>query len=347
MLFWISLQLGLAWGGSPAWNQSCLGSRTSALAPFQLDGLTRRNGHEPPINIDLLAWKRGIVSLQWYGDITVGTPPLVFDTSASLMLIAHKNCSTCGDHQQYDHEASSTRSGLSRYRREILFGNQGGGTTGSDEPQGANCTSGQLLGAEFNFSFISDRKGHDGVLTLGGTDRRNTFRTLKKIPINWPLSSSRLRWVVDVRGARIDGFTLTNSTDAVTLVDRGGATVITPDTNTTRQLYGRIAPCDVLDRVVRDLTSTVGSAEQNVDVGQQKVINVGVYSGNVTVGEYAGKPDISQGVFTNPEVTAREPINRRPSWIFGNPWLWSYYTVRKSVDQAMGFATPSHHRDCD
>jgi hypothetical protein len=332
------------------------------------------------------------------------------------MLIAHKNCTTCGDHQLYDPEQSSTYSGLPGYKSEVTFGSQGGGTTSSPEVQGANCTvvtdtvgmagrtaptefmicdnyssglreqppdgifglgsmpvvpwgpnltdysptywqlveSGQVPGPEFSFSFISDPvRGRDGVLTLGGTDPSLYIPgTLKEIPLNWPLSSSRWRWVVDVRGARIGGYTLANSTDAVTLVDTGGATVITPDTNTTRELYGRMspliqpidargawgAPCDVLDRVVRDVTFTVGSAEQNVDVVVKKEF--------INVGEYAGKPGICQGVFTDPDRVAREPINGRPAWIFGSPWLRSYYTVWNAVDQTLGFATPSQ-QDCD
>ncbi|KAK4098742.1 acid protease [Parathielavia hyrcaniae] len=384
MLFWICLQLGLAGGTALRGAAAAWDPVPAHLEPSQSTGLARRK-----------------VSLQWYGDITVGTPPvtfkLIFDTTAHLMLIAHKNCITCGDHQLYDNDASSTYSGLLGYRSEggnctVVTDLVGmAGRAASSEfmtPDGifgmgsmpvvpwdhtSNSTDyspafwqlvngGQLPGPESSFSFISDRKGRDGVLTLGGTDRSQYIpSTLKKIPINWPLSSSRWRWVVDVRGARIDGFTLINSTDAVSLVDTGGATVITPDTNATRELYGRMsplilpldnlgawgAPCDVLDRAVRDVGFTVGSADQNVHVVVKKRhINVGEYIGNITVGAYAGKSGICQGVFTDPEITAREPINRRPAWIFGNPWLRSYYTVWNSVDRTMGFATPSH-RDRD
>jgi hypothetical protein len=167
-----------------------------------------------------------------------------------------------------------------------------------------------------------------------------------------PLSEQRARWVVDVRGARVGGYTLTNSTDAVTLVDTGGATIITPDKETTQELYGRMsdqikpldtrgawgAPCDVLDRAVRDVTFTVGSAAQHVDAVVKKEY--------INVGEYAGKPGICQGVFTDPDRVAREPINGRPAWIFGTPWLRSYYTLWNGVERTIGFATPSH-RDCD
>lgn len=338
------------------------------------------------------------------------------------MLIAHKNCTTCGNHTLYDPSKSSTFSPLPGYRAEVTFGSQGGGTTSSPEVQGANCTvvtdtvrmagrgvasefmvcdnyssglreqppdgifglgsttygqweespnstykpiywhlveTGQLPGPEFSFSFIPDRRrgrrlaARAGVLTLGGTDRSQYLpSTLKTIPLNWPLSESRWRWVVDVRGARVAGHTLANSTDAVALVDTGGATVITPDADTTRELYGRMsdrivplddrgawgAPCAVLDRAARDVAFTVGSAERHAVVVVRKEF--------VNVGEFAGKPGFCQGVFTDPERVAREPINGRPAWIFGTPWLRSYYTVWNGVERTLGFATPSH-RDRD
>ena len=216
--------------------------------------------------------------------------------------------------------------------------------------------SGQLPGPEFSFSFISDRKGPNGragVLTLGGTDQSQYIPgTLKKIPLNWPLSESRWRWVVDVRGARIGDFTLTNSTDAVTLVDTGGANINTPDVETSRELYGRMsdqivpldefgswgAPCHVLDRVARDVIFTVGNATHKTDVAVKKEY--------INVGEFPGKPGICQGVFADPGRPAREPINGRPAWIFGTPWLRSYYTVWNGQDRTIGFATPSQ-KDCD
>ncbi|KAK4149198.1 aspartic peptidase domain-containing protein [Chaetomidium leptoderma] len=404
MFLWLALHLSLAWGAALPQAESAPGPIPQHLAPFQLDGRSKPGygghggGARQPVNIDLSVWKRGQTELQWYGDISIGSPPktfkLIFDTGASLMLIAHKNSTTCGSHVLYDPSQSSTFSEQPGYKLEVTFGSQGGGTTSTPEVQGANCTvvtdtvrmAGQGARSEFlvcdnyssglrdqppdgifglgstpyalpspgfSFSFVSDRgkgpRGRAGVLTLGGTDRSQYIpSTLKKIPLNWPLSESRWRWVVDVRGARIGGFTLTNSTDAVTLVDTGGAIIITPDKETTQQLYGRMsdqivplddqgawgAPCHVLDRVVRDVTFTVGSAQQNVDAVVKKEY--------INVGEYAGKPGICQGVFTDPARVAREPINGRPAWILGSPWLRSYYTVWNGEDRTLGFATLSH-----
>ena len=331
-----------------------------------------------------------------------------------MMLIANKNCTNCGSHTLYDAALSSTYSPLPGWASAPLFGSQGGGTSGSPEVQGANCTvvtdvvgmagrgvasefltcdgyssglriqdpdglfgmpstppgnwflangsapeykhiywhlveTGQIPGPAFAFSLVSDRPGRAGVLTLGGTDRSQYIpATLRTIPLDWPLSESRTRWVVDVRGARVGGFTLTNSTDAVTLVDTGGSTIVTPDRNTTRELYGRMsdqiqpiddfgswgAPCDVLDRAARDVAFTLGSADRKVDVVVKKKF--------LNVGEFAGRPGICQGVYTDPERIAREPINGRPAWIFGSPLLRSYYTVWDGVERTLGFATPAH-----
>ena len=67
LLFKLSLQLGLALGAA-------LPGPIPHSSPFQLGELTRRGG--PPINIDLSVWRRGQTELQWYGNITVGTPPV-------------------------------------------------------------------------------------------------------------------------------------------------------------------------------------------------------------------------------------------------------------------------------
>ncbi|KAL2268285.1 hypothetical protein VTJ83DRAFT_3131 [Remersonia thermophila] len=365
---------------------------------------------------------------------------VIFDTAANMMLIGHKNCTTCGNHTLYDENKSGTSSLLPGHRLQMTFGSQGGGTTSSDEVQGANCTvvtdtvsmagraasaaeflvcdtyssglreqapdgifgigsigdmvwdpfrpnetyyksiywilvdSGQMPSPEFSFSFVPDGRGHGsnsmgkgkgngkgtnghggraGVLTLGGTDPSQYIPgTLRKIPINWELSSSRQRWVVDVIGAEISGFTLANSTDAVALVDTGTATIITPDRNTTQELYARMsasivplddrgswgAPCADLDSAARDITFTVGNATQHARATVKKEY--------VNVGPFPGRPGYCQGVYTDPERVAREPIRGRPAWILGTPWLRSYYTVWNAADRTLAFATPSH-RDYD
>jgi hypothetical protein len=221
--------------------------------------------------------------------------------------------------------------------------------------------SGQLPRPEFSFSLIPDGC-RAGVLTLGGTDPSLYVPgTLRKIPLDWPLSESRNWFVIDVRGARVvDGGgrggpaaggvaapPLANTTDGVALVDTGSANMVTPDRDTTRALYGRMsdqivpidemgswgAPCALLDRVARDVVFTVGTADRHVDVVLRKQY--------INVGEYPGKPGICQAVFADPPRPAREPLHGRPAWVFGSAWIRSYYTVWNAADRTLGFATPS------
>lgn len=76
MLLCLALHVGAVWGAAlfgpkPRWDPV-----PQHLVPFQTgDLVARRPGHGPPLNIDLSVWGRGQTELQWYGDITVGTPP--------------------------------------------------------------------------------------------------------------------------------------------------------------------------------------------------------------------------------------------------------------------------------
>ncbi|KAK4243534.1 hypothetical protein C7999DRAFT_36136 [Corynascus novoguineensis] len=117
--------------------------------------------------------------------------------------------------------------------------------------------------------------------------------------------------------------------DAVTLVKTRGATIVTPDCQTTRELYGRTpdpiwplvdlgacgAPYNPPDRVACHVTSTMGSVARHVDAA--------VKDEYVNVGEFPGTSGICQGVITDP----REPIGDCPAWTSGKPWLRSYNTV--------------------
>ncbi|KAL2151409.1 hypothetical protein VTH82DRAFT_6507, partial [Thermothelomyces myriococcoides] len=183
---WLGLHVGLTTGAAHVRADDDSGPAPHNWAPFQLAGdLSDRQGHGRPVNIDLSVWRKGQTELQWYGEVTIGTPPqkfkLIFDTGASLMLIAHKNCTTCGNHPLYDPDRSSTFSPLPGYRGEVTFGSQGGGTISSPEEQGANCTvvtdtvrmAGRGVPSEFmicdNYSSGLRDQPPDGIFGLGST----------------------------------------------------------------------------------------------------------------------------------------------------------------------------------
>lgn len=206
--------------------------------------------------------------------------------------------------------------------------------------------NGELPRPEFSFSFVGNAH-RDGVLTIGGTDPSLYWaNSLKKIPLDWPLSESRNRWVVGVTAAKLGGYQLANSTNAVALVDTGTPNMITPDWETAHELYGRMsdqikpindqgswgAPCAVLDRVACEVWFTLGSGADKVEVYLKKE--------HINTGEYPGKPGICEAILASPlqGQPAREPINGRPAWIFGNKLLKGYYTVWNGADRTMGWA---------
>jgi hypothetical protein len=72
---WFTLPLNLAWGSALPHPDPKLDPVHQHLSSFQVDGVAKRGGHGPPVNIDLRVWTRRGIQLQWYGEITVGTPP--------------------------------------------------------------------------------------------------------------------------------------------------------------------------------------------------------------------------------------------------------------------------------
>ncbi|KAJ4293052.1 hypothetical protein N0V88_005716 [Collariella sp. IMI 366227] len=99
---------------------------------------------------------------------------------------------------------------------------------------------------------FDEHKKRDGVLTLGRRDeklyKKNSFKT---IPLNWPLSKSHFRWVIDIQNGTINGTPIQNATDTVALIDTGTSIIIMPDTKTAKEIYNhfrnQIIPLDDFD----------------------------------------------------------------------------------------------------
>ncbi|KAF4448283.1 Pepsin B [Fusarium austroafricanum] len=70
-------------------------------------------------NIKLDNWWN-FTDYQWYGKVSVGTPPqefnVIFDTGSSDLVLTKKGCPTCGDHATFDAEKSSTYSDKPGYK---------------------------------------------------------------------------------------------------------------------------------------------------------------------------------------------------------------------------------------
>ena len=124
------------------------------------------------------------------------------------MLIAHKNCTTCGSHPLYEPSASTTFSAQPGSKLEVTFGSQGGGTTSTPEVQGANCTvvtdtvrmagRGDDVYSEFlicdNYSSGLREQDPDGIFGIGLTPEGNWDETQGNAtafkPVFWNLVAS-------------------------------------------------------------------------------------------------------------------------------------------------------------
>ncbi|EON96397.1 putative acid protease protein [Phaeoacremonium minimum UCRPA7] len=123
---------------------------------------------------------------------------------------------------------------------------------------------------------------------------------------------------------------------------------MTPDYNTTRDLYAQIddrfvqidplgawgAPCRKMDTIAKDITITFGPSS-----GTR--LNVTIPKRFFNLGPYPGKPGFCQAVFSNP----LEPVindDGRGVWVIGSPLLKNYYTAWNGLDLKIGFAQTCH-----
>ncbi|KAK0725489.1 aspartic peptidase domain-containing protein [Lasiosphaeris hirsuta] len=167
----------------------------------------RRPQRVEPVNVALTTWLQGKTDLQWYGTITVGTPPqnkVIFDTGSNSVLLPRSNCTSCGAHNLFNQSASSTFSPAPALPFNPVFGT-GGTTLPLSPPQGASCSvatdtislGGGLRVPQQQF-LLCDAYGDalasqpaDGIIGLGSApassfDGTSTFSTLY-----WGLVSSR------------------------------------------------------------------------------------------------------------------------------------------------------------
>ncbi|KAK5661810.1 hypothetical protein OQA88_9912 [Cercophora sp. LCS_1] len=151
-----------------------------------------------PIGLPLKNWLKGNVDLQWYGEISLGTPPqkfnVIFDTGSTALLLPRNNCTTCGAHALFNPSASTTFSPAPALPLDPLFGTAGDAIPLAS-PQGARCAVATdtltISGASVpNHQFLlCDEYGPglagqpaDGLIGLGSAavsswDGTNTFNT--------------------------------------------------------------------------------------------------------------------------------------------------------------------------
>ena len=192
-----------------------------------------------------------------------------------------------------------------------------------------------------------------GLLTLGGVDSSKFVGSLEWINLDANLSTSHQSWVMELQAFYIGKKKFRSPGNTVyppslSILDIGTSYIMTPDYNTTRDLYAQIddnliqidplgawgAPCWKMNSIARDITITFGPAG-----GAQ--LNVTIPKRFFNLGPYAGHPGICQAVFSNPT----EPVSNddgRGVWIIGSPLLKNYYTAWNGLDLKVGFARICH-----
>jgi len=224
----------------------------------------------------------------------------------------------------------------------------------------AMVNSGQLTSPVFGYHMIPGQK-YGSQLTFGGVDKSRSKGPTRTIRIDRPLSELRRTWIMDVVSiavknglpAPIPGINGSSmGVPGVGLIDSATSYMIVPDLATARDLYGRMsplivpidakgswgAPCATLNSLVKDVVFRVGKAGE-----MDGVFELTVPKEFMNLGPYAGLPGICQALFANPPGLAREPLQRRPGWVFGGPSIKAYYTTWNYEDMTLGFAKAKDH----
>lgn len=224
----------------------------------------------------------------------------------------------------------------------------------------AMVNNGQLPSPVFGYHMIPGKK-YGSQLTFGGVDKSRSKGPTTTVRLDRQLSELKRSWVIDVVSTTVknglpapappvNGSNL--AVPGVSLVDSATSYMIVPDLATAQDLYGRMsplivpidnkgswgAPCATLDSLLKDVVFRVGKAGQ-VD----GIFDLKVPKAFLNLGPYAGLPGICQAAFANPPGLSREPLQRRPAWVFGGPTLKYFYTTWNYVDMTMGFAKAKDH----
>ncbi|KAF5013283.1 hypothetical protein FDECE_712 [Fusarium decemcellulare] len=88
------------------------GLATASAEPITIK-LEGRAQKPSPVNVKLTNWWN-VTDYQWYGKVSVGTPPqefnVLFDTGSTDLLLPKKGCTSCSDHNTFDPSKSSSYS---------------------------------------------------------------------------------------------------------------------------------------------------------------------------------------------------------------------------------------------
>lgn len=208
---------------------------------------------------------------------------------------------------------------------------------------------GQVDSAVFSF-YIPPGDLAGGQVTLGGVDESKVDGNIYWTSLSADATPDIFTYVLDQSAIYADGKMIngnsSNASEALTsyaLLDTGTAFMQAPDYNTAKSLYAKISPfitqidpagawggpCSLIDTIAPDLTFTLGSGSE--------AVNVTIPKKQFNLGEYPGKPGICQAVFNNPTQGNEMALDGVGVWIVGSPLLKEYYTVWDAANLSIGW----------
>ncbi|KAH7914884.1 aspartic peptidase domain-containing protein [Hygrophoropsis aurantiaca] len=311
----------------------------------------------------------GSKDIYWYGNITIGTPPVTFsmdfDTGSSDLFIPSPDCATCGGFTVYNATASSTSKELGQYVG-LIYGDQSSviGLTYTDTVSIAGYTAKNqtiVAALEYSSGFTNSSVVSDGLMgmafgSIGKSTSSPLVQTLiaqNAIPepvfaFKLAQSGSELR-IGGVNSALYKGdFTYTNVTNAgywqidVESVSANGTQILSNvsaivDSGTT-VITGDTASVSKLYAAVGGVALGDGTYAYPCDATPEFAFQIGgksiavapeVLNGGYLTDSINGKP-MCLGA-----ITGGDPIG---FWILGDIFMRNIYTVFDLGNQRVGFA---------
>ncbi|KAH7914886.1 aspartic peptidase domain-containing protein [Hygrophoropsis aurantiaca] len=305
----------------------------------------------------------------WYGNITIGTPPLTFsmdfDTGSSDLFIPGLDCATCGGFTMYNPNASSTSKELGK-SVGLIYGDQSSviGLTYTDTVSiGGYTAKNQTIVAaqQYSTGFSNSTRVSDGLMgmafgSLGQSTSSPLVQTLiaqKAIPeplfaFKLAQSGSELR-IGGVNSALYKGaFTYTNVTRAafwqidVGSVSANGTQILSNvsavvDSGTT-VITGDTASVSKLYAAVGGVALGGGTYAYPCDATPDFAFQIGGKS--ITIA-----PEVLNGGYYSDsidgeamclgQITGGDDLGL---WILGDVFMKNTYTVFDLANQRVGFA---------
>jgi hypothetical protein len=213
---------------------------------------------------------------------------------------------------------------------------------------------GQLQSPVFSF-YIPPHDLAGGQVTIGGVDESKFEGDIAWTDLN-VAATNGLReyssYMIDQTAIYANGKMISgNMSDrsapdtplSYAILDTGTAFIQTPSRAHAKDLYAKIspsiaqlhrtgawgAPCDLMESIAPELTFTLGTGAQ--------ALNLTIPKEYFNVGEFPNHPGLCQALFNTPTTDSFLDLNGTDVWIVGSPLLDKYYTVWDGVGMRIGW----------